>query len=295
MAKLSWRDLVRVQEMYLGGMTTSEIGAVFGVTNQAISLRVQQMGLGKGRARPALSERQVREAVQRYRAGETMAVIAASMGVSAVTIGKHLSQQGVQRRSLSPVNVERLREMFERGESDAEIGQAFGVCSGTIAQHRSALGLRRPTQHIEVTMDDVRSRVAVTDGGCWMWPGTGDTAKNYGSIRSHGRHWPAHRFVASLVHGDVTGKQICHRCDRPGCVNPDHLWIGSREENMADMAAKGKQRGSRNAQSKLTEESAAEVRGLHASGVGRKEIARRYGVSVSTVAGVLSGRYWKAA
>lgn len=77
--------------------------------------------------------------------------------------------------------------------------------------------------------------------GCWLW--TGALAPNgYGVTRDiRGRQTTAHRVSYELFVGDVPEKKIvCHSCDNPRCVRPDHLWIGTQSDNLLDMYEKGR-------------------------------------------------------
>jgi hypothetical protein len=85
------------------------------------------------------------------------------------------------------------------------------------------------------------SRVIKTDG-CWLW--TGRIAHwGYGDIQLHAgaRHLLAHRASWIIHHGSIPNKMfVCHTCDNPPCVRPDHLFLGSHTDNMRDAAAKGR-------------------------------------------------------
>lgn len=75
--------------------------------------------------------------------------------------------------------------------------------------------------------------------GCWVWMGWVD-------YQGYGRsgHVFAHRRVYSLYREPIPkGLCVCHRCDMPSCVNPDHMFLGTHLENMQDSARKGRQRG----------------------------------------------------
>lgn len=83
------------------------------------------------------------------------------------------------------------------------------------------------------------------NSGCWLWDGA-VAAGNKGT-HFYGRFWNGSRLVAahrqawSLLIGPIpAGSHVLHKCDIPQCVNPDHLFLGSHADNMADMTAKGK-------------------------------------------------------
>ena len=110
--------------------------------------------------------------------------------------------------------------------------------------------------------------------------------------------------VALAVSGQslADGFDVCHRCDNPPCVRPDHLFLGTSAENTADMMAKGRYRpggrpmpGSTNGYAKLTEPHVIEIRGWLAMGRKPKDIAPRFGVSAATVYAIKAGTNWTAA
>jgi hypothetical protein len=81
--------------------------------------------------------------------------------------------------------------------------------------------------------------------GCWLWIGS-RTKKGYGSIRApwHGPLLLAHRVSYELHFGPIPpGKYICHHCDNPPCVRPDHFFLGDESLNKLDMHRKGRARG----------------------------------------------------
>lgn len=142
------------------------------------------------------------------------------------------------------------------------------------------------------------SKVAKSDG-CWLWTGLRHDRGDYGLIHiSHPRKhkYRAHRFSYELANGPIPeGLCVCHRCDNPPCVRPDHLFLGTNAENHADSAAKGRAyrpRGELCGKAKLTAPQVREMRSLQGR-LSHGEIARRFGVHRATVRGILYGLRWK--
>ena len=123
--------------------------------------------------------------------------------------------------------------------------------------------------------------------GCMVW--TGATFWNgYGRIGAK----RAHRVAYEAAKGPIpAGMLVCHRCDNRLCINPGHLFIGTTDDNMADMVAKGRSAsGERHGRAKITAKAAAEIR---ASSLSCRDAARRYGLSKSMVSYIRQGVNWK--
>lgn len=76
--------------------------------------------------------------------------------------------------------------------------------------------------------------------GCWLWQGFRNWG-GYGQVGYRGENWTAHRAMWRALKGPIpNGLHVCHTCDVRHCVNPDHLWLGTNQQNISDMVAKGR-------------------------------------------------------
>lgn len=93
----------------------------------------------------------------------------------------------------------------------------------------------------------------LTERGCYQWCGSLN-ANGYGVIQVNGVNRRAHRLSYQILVGDPGSSCVMHRCDNRRCINPDHLSLGSRAENTADMVSKGRHRGGENNPGKFPRE-----------------------------------------
>lgn len=135
---------------------------------------------------------------------------------------------------------------------------------------------------------------ADTSGGpdtCWEW----QACKNdmgYGQFRTSERAHYAHRFSWTLTKGPLDSEAcVLHRCDNPGCVNPAHLFLGSRTENAADRVSKNRSAlGNHNGSAKLNPEAVLAIR---ASEESNTALASRFGVNIATVRSARRRDTWR--
>lgn len=138
-------------------------------------------------------------------------------------------------------------------------------------------------------------------GGCWLWTGAiRDTG--YGAVRFNGKTARSHRVAYVLSGGTIPdGLDLCHRCDVRHCVNPDHLFPGTRTDNMRDASEKGRcvlppiemRQGEANVNAKLNPDKVRAIRAAVAVGEKRKLLAARFGVSECVISEVVTRRTWK--
>lgn len=134
----------------------------------------------------------------------------------------------------------------------------------------------------------------VSNDGCWIWTRS-KQGFGYGKVKHKGKFYGAHRISFASHNGPIPdGMFVCHRCDNPACINPKHLFLGTHADNMADCARKGRAPGLRNAaegngQSLLSREDAVAI--LKSKDF-QRVLAKRYGVSRSTIAMLKAGRTW---
>lgn len=130
---------------------------------------------------------------------------------------------------------------------------------------------------------------------CWEWQG--NTSRNgYGRLSWAGRTLQAHRASWEIHNSRPIPDDlwVCHSCDNRLCVNPAHLWLGTRQDNIDDMVAKGRQAlGERASHAKLTDEDVRLIRKLAAEGVTYKSLADHYGVMPSIISQAARGIIWQ--
>lgn len=151
------------------------------------------------------------------------------------------------------------------------------------------------------------SKVQKTEG-CWLWTAA-RFHNGYGAFRYEGGQWRAHRVAYTWLVGPIPdGMEVCHMCDNPACVRPDHLFLGTRKENAEDMVAKERaavgdknasrlhpdrlRRGEAHGRAKVTEQQVREIRKLAAQGVPHRAIAAQFGLTSTPVLDIIHRKHW---
>ena len=140
----------------------------------------------------------------------------------------------------------------------------------------------------------------IQDTGCVEWTGGHQAGERYGVIqvmRPNGRWGSAlcHRLIWELTFGEIPkGKRVLHKCDRPLCINPEHLFVGTSADNSKDMVAKSRQaRGERQGLSILKEHQVIAMRAAFKGGMTVMQISRSFGIGYQTVRHVIKRNTWK--
>ena len=136
--------------------------------------------------------------------------------------------------------------------------------------------------------------------GCWEWNGT-KNSNGYGQVYFNGKGCPATRMAAAIwkYFPLIPYLEVCHSCDNPPCINPDHLFIATHAKNMRDCRTKGRMHivvppnGERNHLSKLKDADIPTIRKRHIDGDSYYSIGKDYGIGTDNIRLICQKKTWK--
>lgn len=133
---------------------------------------------------------------------------------------------------------------------------------------------------------------------CWEWKALTNLS-GYGRFRYQGKMELSHRVSWEITNGSIPDNLcVLHKCDNPRCVNPNHLFLGTRQDNSLDMVVKnrdrnGDQKGENNGFSKLTWDNVNKIRELRKQNIPLDVLAKNFEVSKSTISLIVNYKIWR--
>jgi hypothetical protein len=137
-----------------------------------------------------------------------------------------------------------------------------------------------------------KNSVRVPESGCWLWIGS-LTNNGYGRMTFGAKtEFLSHRLSYEQKYGEIpNGMLALHHCDVKCCVNPDHIFIGTQQDNMTDKVMKNRQaKGAHHGMARLTEEQAKEVK---FSDQKTSDLAKKFNCSAVMIRQIRGGLYWR--
>lgn len=153
----------------------------------------------------------------------------------------------------------------------------------------------------DLFIENFWSRTKVCKSGCWEWSGpyhSNQKGREYGTVWHGQTKFKTHKIAYILTKGKISeGMYICHKCDNPKCVNPDHLYQGTPKDNNSDCIKRNRanrEKGEERYCAKLTEENVNSIRLEYVKKYGEiTRLARKYGVSCTAIYNVVHHVRWK--
>jgi hypothetical protein len=201
------------------------------------------------------------------------------------------------RRSLKLTETQ-VETILTCGGSDTQTAKVFGISQVMVTRIRAGGAWRHVYERVVLGRQvEVITRAArpfeecyipEPNSGCWLWLGSLNKdgyGCSYPNIRAHRESYVLHK-------GPIQdGMCVCHKCDTPSCVNPDHLFLGTAYENNLDKVRKGRcPKGEQKPAAKLTDNA---VRSIRIDKRTNSEIARELGVTPRVIGLVRRGLAWK--
>lgn len=182
--------------------------------------------------------------------------------------------------------------------------RSLGMCGPHYRRAHDGQSMAKPVRQVLRHLSDadrIKAKSIVTETGCWQWQAS-RTPLGYGQMRYQGTRELSHRVSWMVFKGPIPASDsvygtlgVLHKCDNPGCVNPDHLFLGDQRSNAVDSVSKGRwgrrgAKGEAHGRALVTEEI---VRAIRSSAATARECAIKYGLSTGAVRHIRARRSWK--
>lgn len=187
-------------------------------------------------------------------------------------------------------------------ETNASIAAEFNVSNQLVSQIRLGIGYKHlnlaPLAKRSFSMENIKKSVRkrILDSstlnyatGCWEW-NLAKYPNGYGQCNGRGAHRASYEeFVGTIP----SGMKVCHKCDVRHCCNPDHLFLGTQDDNMRDMVDKGRSAaGARNGRALINEAMAIKVSEMLKQGIQACDVSRQLNVRAKSVYRIKYGESW---
>ena len=174
-----------------------------------------------------------------------------------------------------------------------EENRKSGLCSMHRSRKQRGMSMSATPRNEITIRTRFEQKIKIADSGCWLWM-AGKFHDGYGNFRMNDST-RAHRVAYELYVGKIpAGLQVLHRCDVRHCVNPDHLFLGTHQDNMTDCKLKGRRpRGEDHPQAKLKEADILHIRELHTTGTKQKDLCIMYSKSDGAMSDIVNRKLWK--
>lgn len=140
-----------------------------------------------------------------------------------------------------------------------------------------------------------------TENECWNWKAStrGHSTHDYGRFYFRKTRIQSHRVAWIISFGEIPiGLKVCHKCDNPKCVNPNHLFLGTQEDNMKDCKKKGRTGqnltcGTTRYNAKVNDQKVKIIRAMFDNGYTNKGLSKMFEIAPSTICDIVKRRTWR--
>lgn len=158
--------------------------------------------------------------------------------------------------------------------------------------------IERNTHTEEHVKQTLLTRTKKTEQGCWVCDWAHKQKYKYKYVNFRKTRWLAHRASWTVFKGEIPeGLCVLHKCDNPPCVNPEHLFLGTKKDNAQDRSRKGRNwncKGERNPNAKLTPATVVKIRELLSAGLTTRAVAKVFDTDPATIWRIGKGQRWSS-